>query len=56
MQYKEDVDMFNVDKENCGCASIKGLMAKFGVQTYNVDTTVLNMGNHLAIEGPEMGR
>ena len=46
--------MFNVD--NFGCTSIKGHMVEFGAQTYDVKTTVPNMGNHLGIEGPEMGR
>ena len=54
MQYKEDVDMFKFDGKNFGCASIKGHMAEFGAQTYDVKTTVPNMGNHLGIEGPVM--
>ena len=36
--------------ENSGKTSIFDHMEKYGVKTYDVNTTVLNMGNHLGIE------
>lgn len=43
-----------VNGKDYGCTSMKQHMKEAGVQTYDVNTTVLNMGNHLGIEGPEM--